>query len=91
MINLASEEYFKVTQAAKISTPIITPVFKDYKNGQYKIISFYAKRARGLMVKFAAEHQISQAIDLKKFNLEGYHYCADSSNETQWVFLRRID
>jgi len=88
LINLASQEYFKSVQAADVIKPIITPVFQDEKNGKYKIISFYAKRARGLMVKFTAENQISDAEQLKEFNLEGYEYSESDSSSNTWVFKR---
>lgn len=88
LVNLASQEYFKAVQERDVNVPVITPVFKDEKNGQYKIISFYAKRARGLMVKYAAERQIQQAEDLKQFDLEGYQYSEADSNSNTWVFKR---
>lgn len=88
LVNLASQEYFKSVQPAKLHADIITPVFKDAKNGQYKIISFYAKRARGLMVRYAAEHNISEAEQLKSFDYEGYRYNEAASNAKEWVFLR---
>ena len=88
LINLASQEYYKSLQTQYINAKIITPIFKDQKNGQYKIISFYAKRARGLMVRYAAEHQINQPEQLKQFNYEGYAYNEAASNDTEWVFLR---
>lgn len=88
LINLASQEYFKSVQTAKLNADIITPVFKDAKNGQYKIISFYAKRARGLMVRYAAEHNITEAEQLKTFDYEGYRYNEAASSEKEWVFLR---
>ncbi|HET8849074.1 MAG TPA: peroxide stress protein YaaA, partial [Marinobacter sp.] len=67
---------------------LITPQFKDWKNGQYKMISFYAKKARGLMCRFAIENRITQASDLKGFNLEGYAFSEEQSDENNWVFLR---
>lgn len=88
LINLASKEYFKAIQSEKLHVPIITPIFKDNKNGQYKIISFYAKRARGLMMRYAAQHQITQAAELQCFNAEGYYFSAAHSNTREWVFLR---
>ena len=87
LINLASQEYFK-SVSGKLKARLITPVFKDEKNGQYKVISFYAKRARGLMMRYAAEQQISEPEELKAFDLEGYAYNAAASNEKEWVFLR---
>lgn len=88
LINLASQEYFKAVRLEKLDAEIITPVFKDEKNGQYKIISFYAKRARGLMVRYAAERRISRAEELKQFDYEGYIYNEAASTEKEWVFLR---
>lgn len=88
VINLASQEYFKVIHPKKLNARIITPIFKDEKNGQFKVISFYAKRARGLMIRYAAANHIEDVEQLKHFDLEGYHYDAASSNENEWVFLR---
>jgi cytoplasmic iron level regulating protein YaaA (DUF328/UPF0246 family) len=88
LLNLASEEYFKVLQAADFDCPIISPVFKDAKAGQYKIISFYAKRARGLMTRFVVENRLTDAADLKQFNLAGYRYNAAASKPLQPVFYR---
>ncbi|OSI11007.1 peroxide stress protein YaaA [Neisseria zoodegmatis] len=89
LINLASQEYFKAVDTQKLNARIITPVFKDEKNGQYKIISFYAKRARGLMVRYAAEHAVTEPEQLKNFDYEGYAFNAATSNENEWVFLRK--
>jgi len=88
VVNLASQEYFKAVQPEKLAARIITPVFKDEKNGVYKIISFHAKRARGLMARYAAEHRISDPEQLKNFDSEGYAYNEAASSENQWVFLR---
>lgn len=88
VINLASEEYFKVIKVKELKGQIITPVFEDYKNGQYKIISFYAKRARGLMARFALTGGVE---NLKYFNEEGYHFAPEVSTDTKWVFRRKID
>ncbi len=88
VVNLASQEYFKAVNPAKLNARLITPVFKDAKNGQYKIISFYAKRARGLMVRYAAEHAVKEAEALKNFDYEGYRFNAAASSENEWVFLR---
>ena len=87
LVNLASQEYFK-SVSGKLRARLITPVFKDEKNGQYKVISFYAKRARGLMVRYAAEHRIQEPDALKDFDSEGYVYNEAASNEKEWVFLR---
>lgn len=88
LINLASQEYFKAINTKKISVPVIAPVFKDQKNGKYKIISFYAKRARGLFMRFAAENQLTDPEQLKEFDYDGYYYDKASSSESEWVFLR---
>lgn len=88
VVNLASQEYFKAVQPDKLPARIITPVFKDEKNGTYKIISFHAKRARGLMARYAAERQITDPEQLKHFDSEGYAYNEAASSENQWVFLR---
>lgn len=89
LINLASNEYFKAVQSKKLSRPVITPVFKDEKNGNYKIISFYAKKARGLMMRFASDNAIEQPEDLKAFNYEGYQFNQSESSDLTWVFTRK--
>ena len=89
LINLASQEYFKSVNTQKLKARLITPAFKDEKNGKYKIISFYAKRARGLMVRYAAEHNITDPEMLKNFDYEGYSFNAAASNESEWVFMRK--
>lgn len=91
LVNLASEEYFKVVKPALLSVPVISPVFLDWKNGQYKIISFYAKRARGLMARYAAVNKISKVEDLKSFDAEGYCFEAAESDRHHWVFKRKLD
>ncbi|MFT7186020.1 MAG: cytoplasmic iron level regulating protein YaaA (DUF328/UPF0246 family) [Pseudohongiellaceae bacterium] len=88
LVNLASNEYYKSVQAKKIKSRIVTPVFKDYKGDKYKIISFYAKKARGLMVRYAADHQISDVEALKGFNYAGYYFSEEASSQSTWVFLR---
>jgi len=88
LVNLASNEYYKSLQEKHIAARIVTPVFKDLKKGKYKIISFYAKKARGLMVRFAADHHVNDVEGLKDFNYDGYKYCKDSSSADEWVFTR---
>jgi cytoplasmic iron level regulating protein YaaA (DUF328/UPF0246 family) len=88
LINLASNEYFKSIQKRKLNYEVITPVFKDYKNGQYKIISFYAKKARGLMSRFIIQNRIEKAQEIKAFNLADYHYNEELSKDKEWVFTR---
>ena len=91
LVNLASEEYFKVVKPKLLKVPVITPVFEDWKGGKYKVISFFAKRARGLMARYAAVKGISQPENLKQFDLEGYAFEADASSERTWVFRRRME
>lgn len=88
LVNLASNEYFKSVQKKHLDARLVTPRFKDWKNGQYKMISFYAKKARGLMCRYAIQNRITQADDLKGFNLEGYYFSEDQSDNNNWVFLR---
>ncbi|GGC11106.1 peroxide stress protein YaaA [Pseudoduganella buxea] len=89
LVNCASEEYFKSVRRAKLAVPVITPVFEEWKNGKYKIISFYAKRARGLLARYAADHGIVEPEQLKAFDVDGYGYDAQASNDTTWVFRRK--
>jgi hypothetical protein len=91
LINLASEEYFKVVKPALLPCPVITPVFEDWKAGKFKVISFYAKRARGLMARFAAVNGITDPEKLKRFDMEGYAYDERGSNSSNWLFRRRLD
>lgn len=88
LLNLASEEYFKVLQAKNLECPVISPVFQDAKDGKYKIISFYAKRARGLMARYVVENRIVDPADLKGFNLDGYKYVASESKPEKPLFRR---
>lgn len=90
LINLASQEYFKSVNTKQLNMPIITPVFKDWKNDQYKIISFYAKRARGLMARFIVENKIDRPEDLKHFDSDGYGFNLTLSEGNNWVFTRKI-
>jgi cytoplasmic iron level regulating protein YaaA (DUF328/UPF0246 family) len=89
VVNLASNEYFKAVKKKELNADIITPQFKDWKNGQYKMISFYAKRARGLMARYAAVNQVVQVEDLKYFDYDGYRFAPDLSSEKDWVFTRK--
>ena len=91
VLNLASIEYFKVIKKRYLNARLITPIFKDYKNGQYKIISFYAKKARGLMCRYMIENHITDSEQLKQFDLGGYQYNPAMSSENDWVFLRNIE
>ncbi|MBF7684879.1 peroxide stress protein YaaA [Acinetobacter sp. B10A] len=88
LLNLASDEYYKAVQPNKIKADIIRPIFLDQKNGQYKIISFYAKKARGLMARFVIDHQVTCIEDLKTFAVDGYYFDAINSSSTELVFKR---
>lgn len=89
LVNLASEEYFKSVKPKLLTVPVITPVFEDWKNGKYKIISFFAKRARGLMARHAAQHGITDPERLKEFDVDGYAFDPAASGEHSWVFRRK--
>lgn len=88
LINLASNEYFKSVQKKSLNAEIITPVFKDQKNGKYKIISFYAKKARGLMARYIMENEITALNQLKQFDVAGYYFVEADSTATELVFYR---
>ncbi len=88
VINLASNEYFKSVDKKALNATLVTPVFKDLKNGNYKIISFYAKKARGYMSAWIIQKGITDAKELKKFKVAGYRYNADMSAPDSPVFTR---
>lgn len=88
-INLASNEYFKAIDTDRLRTPVITPVFKDFKNGKLKIISFFAKKARGAMVRYIIDQDITDLEGLKGFNADGYQFSeVESVKENELVFTR---
>ncbi|RXR19056.1 peroxide stress protein YaaA [Flavobacterium amnicola] len=87
-INLASNEYFSVIDTKKLKVPIITPEFKDYKDGKLKMISFFAKKARGMMVRYIIDHDVENVEQLKSFNYEGYAFDANLSKGNTLVFTR---
>lgn len=88
LVNVASQEYFKAIDPEKIKVPIITPVFKENKNGTYKIISVYAKKARGMMVRFIVQNGLTDPEDLKAFDMDGYHFNNELSRGNEFVFTR---
>ena len=88
LINLASNEYFKSVNAKSLDAEIITPVFKDLKQGKYKMISFYAKKARGLMARYIIDQRLNEPDGLKSFDSEGYYFSDQQSTERELVFLR---
>ncbi len=89
IVNLASQEYFKAVDAKALKARVVDCVFEEYRNGQYKIISFMAKRARGLMARFAATHRVVTPQKLQAFDAEGYGYDAAASGPARLVFRRR--
>lgn len=90
VVNLASQEYFKAVDKKALKARVVECVFEDWKGGKYKIISFLAKRARGLMARYAATHHVTMPKQLEKFNLEGYAFDAAASTPDRLVFRRKI-
>ncbi|NLS12259.1 peroxide stress protein YaaA [Vibrio sp. SM6] len=88
LINLASNEYFKAVKPRELDAQIITPIFKDEKKGQYKVISFYAKKARGMMARYIIENRIDSVAKLTQFNTDGYYFVEEESSPTELVFHR---
>lgn len=88
IINLASNEYAKAIQWKKIKNPVITPVFKEFKNGEYKIVMIFAKHARGAMARYLIQNGLSSAEALKGYNVDGYSYDEKQSTDSEWVFVR---
>lgn len=89
LVNLASQEYFKAVDSKKLKAEVISPVFKDFKNGKLKIISFYAKKARGLMVRYILDHDVKTLEEIKGFNYEDYHFSEEyTEKENEPVFIR---
>ena len=91
VVNLASQEYFKAVDLKALKAPVVECVFEDFKGGKYKIISFHAKRARGLMVRWAVQHKARKVADLRKFDLEGYALAESASTPQRLVFRRRLE
>ena len=88
LVNCASNEYFNAVNINILSLKVITPIFMESKNGDAKIVSFYAKNARGSMARFIIQNRINNEKDLKKFDLDGYNYNAEKSSEGKLVFIR---
>ncbi len=89
LLNLASDEYFKSVDTKLLKARVVQPVFQDFKNGQYKIISFFAKKARGLMARYVVDHRVTDVEQIKQFNVAGYGFAAQESTENTWVFRRK--
>lgn len=90
LINLASDEYYKAVQPQGLTATVIKPVFLDNKGGKYKVISFYAKKARGLMCRYLIQGRLTKLEQLKEFNLGGYWFDEAASDEHELVFKRDI-
>jgi cytoplasmic iron level regulating protein YaaA (DUF328/UPF0246 family) len=88
LVNLASKEYFRAVQSRGLNAEIITPVFKDLKNGKYRVISFFAKKARGQMTRFVIDQRLDDVKGIKKFRADGYRYNKIESTAREWVFTR---
>jgi len=88
LINLASQEYFGAIDAKALKLPVVTPHFREQKDGESRIISFFAKKARGAMARFAVDERLEKADDLKAFDRDGYRFDKAASTETDWIFIR---
>jgi cytoplasmic iron level regulating protein YaaA (DUF328/UPF0246 family) len=88
VVNLASNEYSKAILFKKLSNPVVTPVFKEFKNGSYKIVMMYAKHARGAMARHIVRNGINEIEKIKLFNEDRYEFNASLSTESEWVFVR---
>lgn len=88
VINLASNEYFKAVDKKTLKNQVITPVFKEFKNGDYKIVMMFAKHARGAMARYIIQNNIIEPEDLKAYSVDGYQFDVNQSTETEWVFVR---
>lgn len=88
IINLASAEYFKVIDQKRLKNDVITPVFKEFKDGQYKIVMMYAKHARGAMARYILQNDLKHPEELKTYAIDGYGYAENLSSEKEWVFVR---
>ncbi len=91
LLNLASQEYFKAVRRKALAVPVVECVFEDWKGGAWKVISFHAKRARGLMARYVVQHRIKSVKDLQRFDSEGYGYDAAASTPERLVFRRKVE
>ncbi len=89
LVNLASNEYFRSIQPDTLPGPVITPVFKDYSRGSYKVLGFYAKKARGSMAAWIVRNRINSPAPLRKFDVDGYRFDENLSSDREWVFTRK--
>ncbi len=88
LVNLASNEYYKAIDHDQVKQQLVTPVFKEYKDGKYKTIAIYAKKARGMMTDYIIQNKIEDPEGIKGFDYEGYHFNADLSSDREWIFTR---
>lgn len=88
LINLASSEYFKAVDKKTLSSRVITPIFKEFKNGEYKVVMMYAKHARGSMARYIVSNKIEDPEYIKMYTRDGYQFDVNQSNENEWVFIR---
>ena len=91
LLNLSSIEYFKSIKTNTVKGKIVTPIFKDWKNGEYKLISFFAKKARGAMAAWILKNQLQTVDELRGFNLDGYQFNAKKSGTSKLVFTRKLN
>ena len=91
LVNLASNEYFSSIKAKEVDASIVTPQFKDWSKDRYRIISFFAKRARGLMAAYIVKNRIKSPEELTEFDIDGYSFCSDESTESKLIFKRKKD
>ena len=89
LVNCASNEYFNAIKSNTLSLRVITPIFMERKEGKEKIVSFYAKNARGVMARYIIQNRLLDPQDLKQFNLNGYNYIAEKSDENKFTFIRQ--
>ena len=89
LVNLASNEYFKSVHPDLLPGNVITPIFKDYNKGSYKVLAFFAKKARGQMASFIVKNRINKPDDIKAFDVDGYRFSESHSSEFDWVFTRK--
>ncbi|MEZ5570590.1 MAG: peroxide stress protein YaaA [Halioglobus sp.] len=88
LVNLASQEYFRAVQTRALEAQVVTPVFKERKGDQYKVVSFFAKKARGQMARYIIEHELNEPEQMKQFRIGGYRYNKALSSEREWIFTR---
>jgi len=88
LVNLCSMEYFKAIKSDLLDVNVITPAFKEFRDGSYRFITLYAKKARGMMCNFIIQNHLKAVNDLKSFDVEGYQYNQKISSDNEWVFTR---